>query len=203
MWRRCVLTVFADTNSSAAISGAFRLQGRYRTTRSSAALSSSPRHAARRGIPRPSGQEVEDRREQGGVSGPVARDALEHLSDRGERERQKDPVGLGELEGALDRRLCGAPVTEPVAGGGVEQQRLDRRPRRVKRARLALDDGRDRVRRPLRSALRERDRGSSYAQLGPVALALWDPGERAGGGVRITHPSLRRSMRPRDSIVSR
>ena len=41
MWRRCVRTVFGETKSSAAISGAFRLLGRNLTTRSSASLSSS------------------------------------------------------------------------------------------------------------------------------------------------------------------
>jgi hypothetical protein len=33
MWRRCVRIVFVETNSSAAISGALRLLGRYLTTK--------------------------------------------------------------------------------------------------------------------------------------------------------------------------
>ena len=41
MWRRCVRTVLDEANSSAAISVAWRLLGRYRATRSSASLSSS------------------------------------------------------------------------------------------------------------------------------------------------------------------
>ena len=45
MWRRCVLIVFVDTNSSEAISGALRLLGKYLMTRSSAVLSSSSRGA--------------------------------------------------------------------------------------------------------------------------------------------------------------
>ena len=49
----CVRTVLVDTTSSAAISLAVRLLGRYLTTRSSAALSSSCNGAAARGAARP------------------------------------------------------------------------------------------------------------------------------------------------------
>ena len=60
------------------------------------------------------------------MSGPVPRNALKQLTDGGERERQDDPVGLRELEGALDRRVCGAPVAERIAGGGVEKSSTGR-----------------------------------------------------------------------------
>ena len=43
MLRRCVLTVFSETDSSPAISGRDRFVGRYRSTRSSPGLSSSAR----------------------------------------------------------------------------------------------------------------------------------------------------------------
>jgi hypothetical protein len=49
MWRRCVRTVFDETNSSAAITVAWRLLGRHRTTRSSASLSSRAASLLRRG----------------------------------------------------------------------------------------------------------------------------------------------------------
>ncbi len=67
----------------------------------------------------------------------VARVALEQLPDRRERERQKDPVGFGEIERALDRRLGAAAVAEPVTRDGVEQRGVDHRPRQVERAHRA------------------------------------------------------------------
>src|SRR5215208_2668203 len=72
MWRRCVRTVLFETYSSDAISGALRLLGRYRTTRSSASLS-----ALRSGAAAP-----------GGRTGPAG----EHLEDLGEQRRVRRPV---------------------------------------------------------------------------------------------------------------
>ena len=63
MLRMCVLTVFTDTDSSAAISGRDRFIGRYRSTFSSPWLSSSPWAApgwslAARDLPRNDVQDV-------------------------------------------------------------------------------------------------------------------------------------------------
>ena len=155
MWRRCVRTVFVDTNSSAAISGALRLLGRYRTTRSSASLSVLAAARARR-----SGC-GEARRARRGSSASSAACAvrcrgmaLEQLPDRREHERQDDPVRLGQLERALDRRLGAGPVAELVARRRVEQQRVDRRPvaaASAARRRRPLDHRRERSSAVLRS----------------------------------------------------
>ncbi len=106
MWRRCVLTVLAETNSSAAISGALRLLGRYRTTRSSASLSSSRSGAVvagRRGERPASTSRIVASSAAWAVR--CLRMALQQLADGHQHERQDDPVRLGELERALDRRL--------------------------------------------------------------------------------------------------
>jgi hypothetical protein len=51
MLRMCVLTVFTDTGSSAAISCRDRFVGRYRSTFSSPALISFPREGTGRSVP--------------------------------------------------------------------------------------------------------------------------------------------------------
>ena len=130
---RCSPTRTART----AISGAFRLLGRYLTTRSSASLSSSSTSAGSSELRCGSGEQVEDRREQGGVRGAVPGMAFQQLPDGSEHERQDDPVPLRELERALDRRLRAGPVAEPVPSGSVEQQRMDGRPAPVERLRRA------------------------------------------------------------------
>ena len=53
------------------------------------------------------------------MGGAVPRMALEEPLNRGERERQDDPFGLGELERSLQRRLRCTGFPERVAGRRV------------------------------------------------------------------------------------
>ena len=203
MWRMCVRTVLVDTTSSDAISDAVRLLGRYLTTRSSASLSSSRSGAAgpRRGAARPAS-----------VSRIVAISvawavrclglALEQLAARPEQERQDQAFGLGELERGLERLLGRAPVAEPIASRGVEQQCLDARPALGQRRRGTVEHRRQRLDRSFRVVLFELQGRERDAHPGAVALVRAQVGERDARADSVSPIRTRTwSARPRTSTV--
>ena len=129
MWRRCVLIVFVDTNSSAAISGARRLR---RQVSDDAQLGLTElieqrRRLALDALGARAGEHVEDGPPQRGVRRAVTGQAFEDGPRRREDERQDDALRLGQLERRLQRCLRRARVTELFAGNRVEHLRLRHR----------------------------------------------------------------------------
>ena len=106
------------------------------------------------------------------MRGTVPAQPFEDVGQRVQDERQQDALGLGRVQRPLQRRLCGLLVAELLAGGRVEDVRLDRRRRPVKGRRRALEHGREDVERPFGRAIGQRDDGFGNAHVGAVALVL-------------------------------
>ena len=116
--------------------------------------------------------------------------AFEQPLDGGDRERQDQSFGLGELERPLERRLGRARVFELLAGGGVEQQGVNRRPGGDQGRYGSLGDGREQRDRPLGIVLGKVDRRGGDPQLGAIAVGLGDAFELGSCRGNGAHPNV-------------
>ena len=191
MCRTCVLTVFAERNSSPAISGVDRLLGRNPRTRNSPGLSGSSSDAAGvlDGACPPARMSVSSSRSCA-LGRAVTRMAREQLGAAGHDEGQDEPVALGQLERLLDGRFRRGAVAQlderlrgdhlRVARGELVQRGSCPGPHRLEHV--------DRVLEPAVGEVHRRDRGQ---RLAPACGFLVELLQRAAGVFEETEPDLR------------
>ena len=114
--------------------------------------------------------------------------ALEQLADGEQHERQDHALGLGEFERPLDRRLGAAPVAELLAGQGIQQRRVDRRPARLDRPLPALDRPAPARRPPARGAPSARWSAASAMRTPCDGRAPRRPSRRASARAAASSP---------------
>ena len=182
MLRRCVLTVFTETDSSLAISGRDRFVGRYRSTLSSPGLSSSV--GGNEDCSLAAGDEPCRTSRMSASSAACAvsmpRQRLEQLGRAGHRERQDQPVGLGQGQRAFGRLVRRALVTELAVGEPGQQVSLHDRDVPEDRCRAIQNIG-HRVESRGRIAFREADHRAGVTDLAGAGPLVIERRERGAG----------------------